>query len=97
MNSTGDSFGAGFDTRPDDALDLYAGGGPRIRLTADGKLGVGTTTITSAIIDNENYAYYVRAHGVEVGCISSPPLFCDWPSGIEFMGAVITYTTMEAD
>ena len=66
----------------------------------DQVLGYGafpTNVITDAVVDNEDYAYYVKAFGVDVSCSPTPPLYCPWPVGLEIMGAVITFTTSEAD
>jgi hypothetical protein len=48
-NSTGDAIGAGFDTGNDDALDLYAGGGRKLRITPEGQVGIGTDTPGNAL------------------------------------------------
>jgi hypothetical protein len=44
INSDSTGFGAGFDTRPDDGLDLFAGSDNRLRITPGGLVGIGTET-----------------------------------------------------
>ena len=41
-NAAGDAIGAGFDTGNNDTLDLYAGGGKRVRIASSGEVGIGT-------------------------------------------------------
>ena len=55
-NNTGTGFGAGFDTRPDDGLDLYAGGAGRVRITPDGNVGIGTTDPTHRVQSTDTQA-----------------------------------------
>ena len=42
VNSAGNGIGAGLDTTPDDAVDLWAGGTNRVRVLANGAVGIGT-------------------------------------------------------
>ncbi len=48
-NAAGDAIGAGFDTGNDDTLDLYAGGGRKLRIKPDGTVGIGTDTPASSL------------------------------------------------
>jgi hypothetical protein len=44
FNSAGTNPGAGFDTTPQDDLQLWAGSGDRVTVTADGDVGIGTAS-----------------------------------------------------
>ena len=73
----------------DDAVGLA-------RLDTVGSGGVqrrSTPAILYETIDNDNYSYYLSVHPTYIICDAR----CCWPNGMAVLGAVIEYTTTEAD
>ena len=79
-NSTGTGFGAGIDTHTDDSLFLYAGGTERMRITPDGRVGIGTTD-PGAIIQISRTGVVRNTCGGDYETGVSALLFKDDPAG----------------